>query len=72
MVEIGNRGKIGKRHVSEIVRLAFLAPDIVDQIITGVQSPELTANRLLQKVRSTPTRLGVAIQVSGDWSVRPS
>ena len=39
MVEIGKREKIGKRHVSEIIRLAFLAPDIVEQIVNGVQPP---------------------------------
>jgi site-specific DNA recombinase len=54
MVEIGKREKIGKRHVSDIVRLAFLAPNIVEQIVTGVQSPELTAKRLLQKSGRLP------------------
>jgi len=36
MVAIGQREKVGKRRVSEIVRLAFLAPDIVEQIVNGV------------------------------------
>jgi len=54
MVEIGRREKVGKRHVSEIMRLAFLAPDIVEQIVTGVQSPELTAKTLLQKSGRLP------------------
>ena len=54
MVEIGKREKIGKRHVSEIIRLAFLAPDIVEQIVNGVQPPELTAQTLLQKSTRLP------------------
>ncbi len=54
MVEIGKREKIGKRHVSEIIRLAFLAPDIVEQIVNGVQPPELTARILLQKSTRLP------------------
>ncbi len=54
MVEIGRREKVGKRHVSEIVRLAFLAPNIVEQIVTGVQSPELTAKALLHKSSRLP------------------
>jgi site-specific DNA recombinase len=48
MVEIGRREIIGKRHVSEIIRLAFLAPEIVEQIASGAQPPELTAKTLLQ------------------------
>ena len=54
MVEIGKREKIGKRHVSQIIRLAFLAPDIVEQIVNGVQPPELTAETLLQKSTRLP------------------
>jgi site-specific DNA recombinase len=54
MVAIGTREEIGKRHVSEIVRLAFLAPNIVEQIVIGVQSPELTATALLQKSGKLP------------------
>jgi site-specific DNA recombinase len=48
------REKIGKRHVSQIIRLAFLAPDIVEQIVNGVQPPELTAETLLQKSTRLP------------------
>src|SRR5208337_2007583 len=54
MVAIGQREKVGKRHVSEIVRLAFLAPDIVEQIVNGVQPPELTAKTLLRKSARLP------------------
>jgi site-specific DNA recombinase len=47
MVEIGKREKVGKRYVSRVIRLAFLAPEIVEQIVKGCQPPELTAESLL-------------------------
>ena len=43
MVEIGKREQVGKRYVSRIIRLAFMAPEIVEQIVNGVQPPEVTA-----------------------------
>jgi len=54
MVEIGKREKVGKRYVSRIIRLAFLAPDIVGQIASGCQPPELTAESLLKDRRQLP------------------
>ena len=54
MVEIGERERVGKRRVSQIIRLAFLAPDIVDQIVSGVQPTELTAETLLRKSQRLP------------------
>ena len=46
LVEIGKREGVGKRYVSRIVRLAFLAPSIIEQIAHGHQPPELTAQAL--------------------------
>jgi hypothetical protein len=46
MVEIGKREGVGKRYVSRLVRLAFLAPPIVKRIAEGSQPPELTAQFL--------------------------
>ena len=46
MVEIGKREKVGKRYVSRIIRLAFLAPEIVEQIVKGCQPHDLTAESL--------------------------
>ena len=54
MVEIGKREKVGKRYVSRIIRLAFLAPEIVDQIVNGRQPPELTAESLLKDRTQLP------------------
>ncbi len=48
MVEIGKREKVGKRYVSRIIRLAFLAPEIVEQIVNGCQPPDFTAESLLR------------------------
>ena len=46
MVEIGKRESVGKRYVSRMIRLAFLAPAIIEKIAEGRQPPELTAQFL--------------------------
>jgi len=46
LVEIGKREGVGKRYVSRIIRLAFLAPSIIEEIARGHQPPELTAQAL--------------------------
>ena len=46
MVAIGQREGVGKRYVSRIIRLAFLAPTIIESIAEGRQPPELTAQFL--------------------------
>ena len=47
MVEIGQReGGVGRRYVSPMIRLAFLAPAIVESIAEGRQPPELTVQFL--------------------------
>jgi site-specific DNA recombinase len=46
MVEIGKREGVGKRYVSRMIRLAFLAPTIVERIAEGRQPPELSAQFL--------------------------
>ena len=43
IVEIGRREKVGYRHVSRIIRFAFLATDIIEQIAARCQPPELGA-----------------------------
>ena len=46
MVEIGQREGVGKRYISRMIRLAFLAPAIVERIAEGRQPPELTTQFL--------------------------
>ena len=47
MVELARRDGVGKQYVSRLLRLAFLAPEIVERIVDGCQPPELTAQSLL-------------------------
>jgi hypothetical protein len=54
MVEIAKREKVGKRYVSRIIRLAFLAPEIAEQIVNGCQPPDLTAQSLLHDRTELP------------------
>jgi hypothetical protein len=46
MVEIARRNEVGKQYVSRLIRLAFLAPDILECIVAGRQPPQLTAQVL--------------------------
>jgi hypothetical protein len=46
MVEIAGRNGVGKQYVSRLVRLAFLAPEVVELIVAGRHPPELTAQVL--------------------------
>ena len=46
MVEIARRDGVGKQYVSRLIRLAFLAPEMVERIVAGRQPPELTAQAL--------------------------
>ena len=48
MQAIANREGITQRRVAHLVDLAFLAPDIVQAIVDGRQSPTLTANSLVK------------------------
>jgi hypothetical protein len=49
--EIAAGEGVGGSYVSRLVRLAFLAPDIVTAILKGRHPPQLTANRLLDETR---------------------
>src|SRR5258707_9900927 len=46
MVEIAKSNGVGKQYVSRLIRLAFLAPEMVERIVAGRQPPELTAQAL--------------------------
>jgi site-specific DNA recombinase len=49
--EIAAEQAISSSYVTRLLRLAFLAPDIVTAILNGRQSPQLTANRLMDDTR---------------------
>ena len=60
MVELARRDGVGKQYVSRLLRLAFLAPEVVERIVDGCQPPELTAQSLLTSRVALP--LGWAAQ----------
>ncbi len=49
--QIAGEENITPSYASRIVRLKFLAPDIVAAILAGKQPPELTANKLMADTR---------------------
>jgi site-specific DNA recombinase len=49
--EIAAEEGISSSYVTRLLRLAFLAPDIVTAILNGRHSPQLTANRLMDDTR---------------------
>ena len=61
--EIAAEEGISSSYVTRLLRLAFLAPDIVTAILNGRHPPQLTANRLMDDTTSTP-RLGHAARTS--------
>jgi site-specific DNA recombinase len=49
--EIAAEEGISSSYVTRLLRLAFLAPDIVTAILNGKHPPQLTANRLMDDTR---------------------
>jgi hypothetical protein len=49
--EIAAEQGISGSYVTRLLRLAFLAPDIVSTILNGRHPPQLTANRLMDDTR---------------------
>ena len=54
LVEIGEHEGVGKRYISRIIRLAFLAPSIIEEIARGQQPPDLTAEALTTRRGDLP------------------
>jgi DNA invertase Pin-like site-specific DNA recombinase len=54
MDAIGKRDKVGKRYVSRIIRFAFLAPSIVEDVVGGRHRADFTAESLLRNRRELP------------------
>jgi hypothetical protein len=48
VLAIARELRIGSRYVSRVIQLAFLAPDIVQQIVRGDHPVELNADRLIR------------------------
>jgi site-specific DNA recombinase len=50
VTEIAERERVGSRYVRRLLRLAFLASEIVEAIAAGDQPPELTAQALAERI----------------------
>ena len=50
VAEIAEREGVADRYVRRLMRLAFLAPEIVEAIVAGNQPPELTAEALAERI----------------------
>jgi hypothetical protein len=50
VAEIAERERVGSRYVRRLLRLAFLAPEIVEAIAAGDQPSELTAEALAERI----------------------
>jgi hypothetical protein len=48
IAEIANREKINESYVGRVLRLTLLAPDLVERILNGCQTAELTLARLMR------------------------
>ena len=49
--EVAREEDLVPSYVTRLLRLTFLAPDIVLSIVAGRQPPELTANKLMADTR---------------------
>lgn len=54
LADIAQREGVTGSYYTRVLRLGFLAPEIVKAILDGRQPPELTAARLLRKSRLPP------------------
>jgi len=54
MDAIGKRENLGKRYVSRVIRFAFLAPSIVEEVAGGRHCPDFTAESLVRSRKELP------------------
>lgn len=47
--EIAEKASVSDRYVSHLMPLAFLAPDIIEAVLTGTQPVDLTAENLTRR-----------------------
>jgi DNA invertase Pin-like site-specific DNA recombinase len=50
IAEVAERAGVGARYARRLMRLAFLAPKIVEMIVAGRQPPKLTAEALAERI----------------------
>ncbi len=48
--DIARLESVSDRYISQVLPLAFLAPDITEAILAGRQPPELTAETLIKRI----------------------
>jgi site-specific DNA recombinase len=51
MTELADEAGVSPSHFTRVLRLSFLAPDIVKAILNGCQPPQLTAKHLMSQSR---------------------
>jgi len=47
-VEFAEQEKVDNRYVGRTLQLAFLAPELVERLVSGRHAPEWTADRLIR------------------------
>jgi hypothetical protein len=65
LAAIAAREGLSVRYVGRLIRLAFLAPDIIEQIVKGCQPPELTAESLLRDRTQLPLEWSAQLNALG-------
>jgi site-specific DNA recombinase len=48
VTEIATAENLAGSYITRVLRIAYLAPDIIEAIVAGKEPPELTANRLVR------------------------
>jgi hypothetical protein len=66
MTELADDAGVSPSYFTRVLRLSFLAPDIVSAILSGRQPPQLTAKHMISQSRlakawpSQTAQLGIA------------
>jgi site-specific DNA recombinase len=71
LLEISKREGVGKRYVSRIIRLAFLAPSVIEAIACGQQPPEMTSQSLSTRAGDFPLSWWAQRELLGFESASP-
>lgn len=71
IAELAEREDIAPSYMTRVLRLALLAPDIVDAVLAGGQGPGVTLARLLQPLPAEWDRQRAALGVEVRAEPRP-